>query len=281
MTPERHADGVGVPQLILSGRWTPPATLLVEVWQARELCWTLARKEFFVRYRRATFGVLWAVALPAVQAAVLSLVLTRVTRIHVPHYSSFIFSGIVGWTYFATTLGSGATSIVDNASLSSKIYFPRAVIPIAVCISGLFTLLVSIVVLLVVELIAGIPVGLHLLLLVPAFLLAALLTTALTLTLSAAQVYLRDVKYAVQTGLLVWFYVTPVFYPLQVLHGVFKTLVLINPVTGVVQLFHLAALGSAADTGLAVASTAAWIVALVVIGMWLHCRYDRFLADLL
>jgi ABC-type polysaccharide/polyol phosphate export permease len=281
VTAETSAAPTGVPQLVLSGRGTSPTALIRAIWQSRELCWTIARKDFFVRYRRAAFGVLWAVALPAVQALVLSIVLKRVARIDVPHYSVFIFSGVVGWSYFSMTVGAGATSIVDSSSLSSKIYFPRAVLPISVCISGMFTLAVSVAVLLVVQVIAGVGFGLHVLYFIPAFVLVGLLATAFTLTLSAAQVYLRDIKYAVQAAMLVWFYVTPIFYPLSLLDGTLKALVIANPMTGVVELFHAASVGYSDHLAAAVGVTAGWTVALMAVGLWLHCRYDRLVADLL
>lgn len=245
------------------------------------MCGALARKDFFVRYRRATFGVLWAVALPALQAVVLSVILSRVAIIAVPHYSVFIFSGSVAWAYISASVAAGSTSIVDNAALSSKIYFPRAVLPISVCLSNLFAMAISVPILVVVGLIFGVRPGLHSLYLAPATLLALAFAMALTLTLAAAHVYLRDVKYAVQAALMVWFYVTPVFYPLSMLHGVARTVVELNPVTGIVQLFDA---GSLADFGFGagpVLVSVAWTVALAILGLILHSKLDRSFADLL
>jgi lipopolysaccharide transport system permease protein len=269
-----------VPQLDLAGGWTHPGELVRQVWSARELCGALARKDFFVRYRRATFGVLWAVALPAIQAVILAVVLSRVARIATQHYALYILSGTVGWTFFSACLGLGATSVVDNASLTSKIYFPRAVLPIAVCFSNLFALVISVVVLLFAQLIAGVLPGVQTLLLLPATALDVILSTVLALTLSALHVYLRDVKYAVQAALLVWFYITPVFYPLSRLHGWSRAVVEANPATGVVQLFHAAVVNEPVQ-GAAVLATSVWVLALGAVAVVLHCRFDRNFADLL
>jgi ABC-type polysaccharide/polyol phosphate export permease len=111
-------------------------------------------------------------------------------------------------------------------------------------------------------------------------LLTFLLTASATLVLSAAHVYFRDVRYAVQAVLLVWFYVTPVFYPITLLHGLARRAVEANPVTGCVELFHAAVVGGEVSA-VSIAYTAAWTALLLVAAVILHCRHDRTFADLL
>lgn len=270
-----------VPQLDVVGVWTRPAELAARLWAFRDLCLTLARKDFFVKYRRAVFGVLWAVALPAVQAVVLSVVLSRVARISVAHYPLFIFSGTVAWTYFSSSLSSGSTSIVDNSAMSSKIYFPRLVLPIATCLSNLFTLAISIVIVVVAVPIFGVAIAPRLLLLIPGTALLFLVVVSMTLVVSALHVYFRDATYVVQAMLLVWFYVTPVFYPLTLLHGAVRAVVEANPITGVVGIFHAAAIGGPVADPLGWLVSAAWALVLLTIALVLHCRFDRSFADLL
>src|SRR5205823_10435938 len=106
-------------------------SLVVDVWRSRALLAMLARQDFFVRYRRASLGLLWAVGVPLVQTAVLVVVFTKLVKIPVsPHYPAFVLTGMLAWNFFSMTVQAGSTSIVDNASLSSKIYFPRAVLPL-------------------------------------------------------------------------------------------------------------------------------------------------------
>ena len=266
--------------LLLRPGWTSPGALGRELVASRELCLTLARKDFFVRYRRAALGIVWAIALPALQAVVLAVILSRVARIHVDHYAIFILSGIVAWTYFASTLGAASTSIVDNSALSSRIYFPRAVLPISACLSNLFAMLISFVITVVVAVATGAVPGLTLLYILPGVGLIFLLTVSATLVLSALHVYFRDVKYAVQAGLLVWFYVTPVFYPVTLLHGLARRAVEANPVSGCVELFQGAVLGTPVSA-VSISYTVACTAALLVAAVFLHCRHDRTFADLL
>lgn len=269
-----------VPQLVLDGRWSPPRALLGDMWRARELCLTLARKDFFVKYRRASFGVLWAVALPGLQAVVLGIILSRLTNLEVAHYPVFIFGGAVLWSYLASTVGGGATSIVDNTSLSSKIYFPRAILPLAVGVSNLFALGAGLIVLLFAMAITGDRFTTRVLLIVPGALLMALLASTLALVLSALHVYFRDIQYLVQAVTLVWFYVTPVFYPLGRLHGIAHTFVTLNPATGPIRLFHAATNGGGVGLS-AIVPTLVAVALLVGAGLALHCRLDRSFADLM
>lgn len=266
--------------MALRGERTPFTTLVKEIVARRDLCVTLARKDFFVRYRRATFGMLWAIALPAVQAVVLSTVLRRVARLHVPHYPAFIFSGVVVWTYASATIGAGVTSIVDGSALSSRIYFPRAILPVVTCLSNAFALAISASVALVFGWASGAGVGPHNLLLVPAILLVVMFAAGMALVLSALHVYYRDTTFFVQALLLIWFYSTPIFYPLGLLHGSVHTILEINPLTGAVGLFHAAIVGQGVP-GICYTSTLTWTFGLLVIAAFLHTRYDRSFADLL
>ena len=270
-----------VPQMVLTGEPTSPGRLLSALWSSRELCLTLARKEFFVRYRRAMFGLAWAVALPALQAVVLAVILSRVARFNIPHYGVFIFAGTVAWAYFSASLSAGTTAIVDNASLSSKIYFPRAVLPVAACAANVFALVIGVVILLVASIAAGVSPGVRTLYLLPGVVLSVALSVALAVTASALHVYLRDVKYGVQAALLVWFYVTPIFYPITWLHGAIASVVRANPVTSVVEMFQAAALPGVAVDPTAIVATVGWTAALAVTGLVLHCRFDRLFADLM
>lgn len=261
---------------------TRASVLLRSIAGSLPLVLLLARKEFHVRYRRASFGMAWAVALPLVQAGVLAVVLDQVTTFDTPlPLAVFIYAGTLPFVYLSTTVVSAATSIVDNSHLSSRVYFPRAVLPLMVVQSNVYGLACGLGSLLVLALAVGAGLGVDVLLLVPAVALTMLLATGLGLVVSALHVYFRDVKYLVTAATTVWFYGTPIFYPLEELDGGLRSLVVANPATGMVQL-HRAALG-ADVTSLApsVLITVVASLALVVLGIALHARWDRVFADLL
>ena len=263
---------------------TSPRTSLRElirrVFASRELIVILGRKNFFVQYRRASIGVLWAVGLPLVQAILFAVIFKRIARFPVEHYAVYVFSGMVAWTFFMGVLVPSATAIVDNAALSSKVYFPRAVLPLSVCWGGLYSLAASLLVLIVFALASGAGIGARILLLVPGVLLVTCLTAALGLVLSVSHVYLRDTRYVVQAASVIWLWITPVIYPITLLHGWVRVILDINPMTGVALLFHAAVIQGIGPLSLAWVSVA-WVVVLLALALWLHARYDRVVSDLL
>jgi ABC-type polysaccharide/polyol phosphate export permease len=242
----------------------------------------LTRKEFHVRYRRAAFGMLWAIGLPLVQSAVMAIVFSKVAKIgHAPHYAIFILSGMTAWIFFATVLIPGSTAVVDGTDLSSRVYFPRILLPIVQVATGLYGFAITLVIALVLCPLLGSGLGASLLLLVPASLLLVLFVAALCLVNSAAHVYFRDVRYMVSAAVIVWFYVTPIIYPAADAPHPLRIAIDLNPMTGIVDLFHAGLIGMSGDLGIPVLISCLWTIGLLVLGIGLHCRFNRVFADLL
>lgn len=254
---------------------------LATMWDHRGVQLVLARKDFQVRFKRASLGVLWAVLLPLVQAAVMIVVFSHFvhTRDGVP-YGAFVLSGILEWTYFSSTLSVSVNSIVDGATLTDKVWFPRALLPIVPCLSGLVGLGISMVILVVFAPVLGASIHLRILLLIPAVALLIAFTIALSLVLAALQVYYRDVRFIVMAALSVWIYATPIMYPQSSLRSLGPWLDF-NPMTGIISLFHFAILGSheASQRGVVISVLAT--AALLVAGVEAHRRHDRLFVDLL
>jgi ABC-type polysaccharide/polyol phosphate export permease len=185
------------------------------------------------------------------------------------------------WTFFSMALSMASTGIVDNTELSSKVYFPRAVLPLAQVGTALYTYAITLAVVVVLCPFLGAGLGPRALLVIPGSALLIGLAVGFCLVNSALHVYFRDIRYAVSAALLVWMYVTPVIYPAADAPHVLRTLLDVNPMTGVVDLFHAGLVGHAGALMIPLLSTAAWIIVLLSAGTALHCRYDRVFADLL
>jgi lipopolysaccharide transport system permease protein len=272
----------------LSGPQTPVLALLATTWRTRQVLLVLARKDFFARYRRTSLGLLWALGLPLIQAAVLTLVFTkfvhvgaRVNLAHGEHinYAVFIYSGMVVWSYFAANMPGSATAVVDNTGLAGKIYFPRMMLPLLVVTTGLYPLAISLVVLLVLTLVLQHGIGPEFLLVLPAALLAIGITAAFGLTLSALHVFFRDVKFLVQAAMSVLFYVTPVIYSLSVAPESARPYLAFGPMAGPVELARMATVGADSSWPIAVLGGLGWFVILGAIGLVLHGRFDRVFVD--
>jgi lipopolysaccharide transport system permease protein len=253
---------------------------LRELWSFRQVIWVLTRKDFQVRYKRASFGVLWAVALPLVQASIFVVVFSRVGHFnHTPFsYSAFVLVGVLSWSYFNQTIQASSTAIVDSSSLTDKVWFPRAVLVLVPAISNLFGLVTSMVIV-----VAAIPIvhahyTVRLLLLPVAMLLMVTFSVSLGLIASALHVYFRDVRFIIQASVLVWFYVTPIVYPATALKGLAPWMAL-NPMTGVISVFQFAVAGPSDPLRVAVSVSVGVSIVLLVIGVEITRRFDRLFVD--
>jgi ABC-type polysaccharide/polyol phosphate export permease len=276
------ANAHGREGFVLTGESTPVRTLVRDIWRSRELLVVLARKEFFVRYRRTSFGLLWAVGLPLFQAVVLAVVLSHFVRFKTGvSYPVFVFSGTVAFTFFSASLTSSTGSIVDGQGISSKIYFPRAIFPLMTVLSGVYGFVLTVIILIGLELVVGVHLGLKSLLLLPAVMITVVVASAFALVLAALQVYFRDLRFMIQAALIAWFYITPVFYPLHAVGNRIGPWLKVNPATGFVELFRFATAG--ADKGWITSLwwSFGWSVALLVAAIALYRRFDRVFADLL
>lgn len=254
---------------------------LKELWSYREVLDMLARKDFQTRYKRASFGILWAVAVPMLQAAVMAVVFTLVVRLPGSrHFAVYVMSGVVPFSYFSTVVLAGTTAIVDGSSLTDKVWFPRALLVLVPAISNLVGFAVTLIVLLAVMPIFGVPMGTQLLVFLPAVAILVAFTAALSTVLAALDVYFRDVKFLVTAALMVWIYVTPILYPQSLLRGLAPWLDA-NPLTGIVVLFHMATVGSQGPWVRPVVVSVVATVMLLVVGAEAQRRHDRLFVDLL
>ena len=275
-------DAREAPSLDLQSERTRVGTLLKEIWSRRVLLVLLVRKEFHIKYRRASFGMLWAVALPLVQSVVLAVVFSKVVRANlVAHYPAFVLIGMAPWTFFSSGLGAGATGIVDKSEMSSRVYFPRAILALVGVGSNLYAFFITLAIVIAISPLLGVALGLPLLFVIPGTLLLVTFTAAICLTLSALHVYFRDVRYMVAASLLIWLYVTPVIYPPSAAPHALRVLLAINPLSGIVSLFHQATVGASGPLLVPVLISTAWAVGLLISGTILQARYDRVFADLL
>jgi lipopolysaccharide transport system permease protein len=252
---------------------------LAEFWAHREVLDMLARKDFQVRYKRASFGVVWAVAVPLVQAGIMAVVFSRVIRIGAgPNFAVFVMGGVIAFSYFNSVIFAGATSIVEAATLTDKVWFPRALLVVVPALSNLVGLAVTLAVLLGVMPLFGVPMGAQLLIFIPATVLLIALSIGFSLVLSALYVYFRDVKFIVQAALLVWIYVTPILYPQHLLRSIGPWLDA-NPLTGVVIMFHMATVGSEGPWIRPVVISVAATIVLLLVGIEAQRKHDRLFVD--
>jgi ABC-type polysaccharide/polyol phosphate export permease len=266
----------------LRGERTRLSTLVRDLWRSRELVIMLARKDFFVRYRRASLGIIWAIGLPLIQAIVYAIVLSQFVRFTTPiSFPAFVFAGVLPWTFFSTAVALGTVSVIEGSALATKIYFPRAVLPLVTVFSGLYGLLIGTVVMVALAAVMGAQLGPALVLLVPATALLILLASGFALVLGALQVYFRDIKHVMGAIMLPWFWASGVFYPLTRLSDDFRRVIEINPAVGMISLFRASIGAAAPNWERGVWWSLGWVVLLFSVAAVLYRRWDRVCVDLL
>jgi lipopolysaccharide transport system permease protein len=254
---------------------------LAEVWEYRELLGFLALRDVKVRYKQTVLGAGWAILQPVATAVVFAVIFGRLARLPsdgVP-YPVFALAGLVPWTFFATAVGNTAVSLVGNANLISKVYFPRLCVPIATVLAAVVDLAVSCAVLLVAMLVYGVHGGWRMMA-APAFALLALAAAlGVGLWLSAVAARFRDVRHVVPFLLQFWLFATPVAYASSLLPGRWHALYALNPMVGAVEGFRWSLLGSDVTIGPLLAGSTASALLLLVGGAFYFRRTERVLAD--
>ncbi len=241
--------------------------------------WMLGLRTFRVRYLRSRLGIGWALAQPVVQAAVQSFLFLKVFRVgHVAHYPLYVLSGIMTWQTFAAGVNSATTSAVDNAALLRKVRMPAVVFPVSQVASVLLVFALQAVVLVGLAVVSG-TAGPGLLLLPVVSLLLAVLAVGLGMLTCSLFVAYRDVKFLVESGLLIAFYASPVLYHPDALSDRLARLMALNPMYGVIALARTALLGEAFPADALVSTAVGAVVLLVVGGALFRARSSTF-ADL-
>jgi lipopolysaccharide transport system permease protein len=255
---------------------------LGELWAHRDLLWLLAWRDVRVRYKQTVLGVGWAVVQPAVTIVVFSLIFGRLAKVPSDGapYPAFTYSALLPWTFFATALTRAANSLVSNAPLLTKVYFPRLVLPIGSVVTPLVDFGISLVVLL------GLLVWYHILpgagvLLLPVFLAYAVVAAlAIGIWMAALNVRYRDVQFALPFLVQMGLFVSPVVYSASLVPRTFLIVFDLNPMTLVIQGFRWALLGDSAPTPLMLISIP--LVALLMISAFFYFRRaERSFADII
>jgi lipopolysaccharide transport system permease protein len=218
---------------------------LSELWAYRELLYFLAWRDVKVRYKQTALGVAWALIQPVLTMVIFSIFFGRLAGVPsegMP-YPIFVYAGLLPWTFFSNAITSSGDSLVGDASLVTKVYFPRVVIPAAAVVAGLVDFALASVFFIAMMLYYGVHPGFGILMLPALVLVIVVLALAVGTWLAALNVQYRDVRYAAPFFIQLWLFVTPVIYPVNLVPDRWRWLFYLNPLTGLVKTFRAALLG--------------------------------------
>jgi lipopolysaccharide transport system permease protein len=270
---------------------TPPRGVLrinwVELWRFRDLFLTLAWRDISVRYKQAVLGAAWAILQPLTTMVVFTLVFNRMANLQSNDgtpYPVFLYVGTLFWQYYSATLTHAADSMVANAALIQKVYFPRLVVPAAAAIAGLVDFLVASTVLVGLMFWFRITPAVTGVLILPILLLIAVLASlGVGLLLASLNIKYRDVRYALPFLINILMYVTPVIYPVEMLnrYPVAHTVMLwANPISAVISNARAGLLGRTAVDWPSIGIALAMSIVFFVAGLYYFRNTERYFADL-
>jgi len=256
---------------------------LKAIWEYRELLYFLVWRDLKVHYRQTVIGAGWVILQPLMTMVIFTIIFSRFAQIPsdgLP-YPVFVYSALLPWNLFANSLNRGTGSVVGNAQLVSKIYFPRLILPFSGVLSPVVDFAVSFVILIGMMIWFGIVPTWGVLTLPLLILLAVLTALAVGLWLSALNVRYRDIGHTIPFLIQIWMFASPVAYPISLVPEKWRLLYSLNPMAGVIEGFRWALLGNQSpDFGVIAVSTVA--VLLLMLPGIVYFRYtERTFADVI
>lgn len=260
----------------LSLRWK-------ELWSYRELFYFFTWRDIKVKYKQTALGVIWVVLQPLLLMAIFTYFFGQVLGVEpegMP-YEVFAFSGVLLWNFFSSAVTNAGNSMVANASIIKKIYFPRLVIPLSSVIVALVDLFITFILFFVFLAVYGHPVQWLALAYWPlAILLGIVGATGLGCLLAALMVKYRDFRFIVPFALQIAFFVTPVVYPVsRITFPYLKYILALNPMYGAITLFRLPLMQTHAGEYNLIIISVASALALMLIGLFYFRKTELFFAD--
>jgi lipopolysaccharide transport system permease protein len=241
----------------------------------------LVERELKLLYKRSVLGIAWSLISPLLQLLVFYFVFRSALTINIPNYSSFVFCGLLVWTWFQNSLVQASGIIIASPSLIQQPGFPTAILPIVVVMTGMIHFLLTFPILIVFLLIDGIqlkPVILELPILI---LLQFCFTVGLGYLLAAANVTFRDIKHIISVLLQMFFYLTPIFYDISNVPGNFQKFYYLNPLVHIVTAYRNIIIDGTQPNWFALLGVSLITGIMLVLGYvyFLH-QSDRFVEEL-
>ena len=253
-----------------------------EIWDYRELLYFLVWKQVKTKYKQTAIGISWAVLQPILAMIIFTVVFSTLADIPtegIP-YSAFIYTTLILWTFFSTTLTSASMSIVSNASTISKVFFPRILLPLSLVIAGLLDYTIAFALLIGLMILLAVPFSAWMFLIFIPLLLTILLSAGMSFWLSALSAKYRDVQYITPFFTQLLLFASPIVYSWSIVSN-YKWLLEWNPLVGIMTLQRYTTFGHPAVPDGLLFNSIIICVVIFIGGMVYFKHYERKLADVL
>lgn len=252
---------------------------LKEIYAYREMLRNLVAKELRARYKGSVLGFLWTFFNPLLMLIVYSMVFSFVMRAQIENYAMFLFVALLPWNYLSASVLQGATSLVQNGALIKKIYFPREVLPLSIVLTNLVNYLLSLFILIPALLAFKIKLTAALLALPAVLLVQTMLVASLAFLVAVANVYFRDLEHIVGILMTVWFFLTPVLYPVDLIPPEARPFFNLNPATPLMEAYRAIFFYGHWPDWVALGKLAVALSVLMVASLWVFDKFKRNIAE--
>lgn len=254
-----------------------------ELWEYRELLYTLVEREIKIRYKQTAIGVSWVILQPLIAMLIFTAIFGQMAKMPSDGiwYPAFILTALLPWGYFSQAIARSGASLVNSANLVTKVYFPRMLLPLSAIVTPLIDFLLSMGLLFGLLMYAGIPLTWKVITL-PVFVLIAMLAAmGISLFVSATNVKYRDVGHAIPFVVQIWMFVSPIVYPVSLVPERWKLLYGLNPMVGVIEGFRWALLGKSAPDPFMMGLSLVMVLGVLVGGIVYFRQMERDFADII
>jgi lipopolysaccharide transport system permease protein len=258
-----------------------PTVGVRELYAHRELIFFFVWRDIKVRYRQTILGVFWVVIQPILTMAVMAVVFGALARVPSDgtNYPVFCFAGLLLWSYFSQAVTSSSTSILNNAQLVEKVYFPRLIIALSAALSGVLDLCIRLLILFVIMAMYGYYPRAVALLSLPLLFTTIIIAIGIGSAFAALSVRFRDVTHLMPLLLQLWLFASPVIYPVSLLPARWQLIAAINPLVGIIETFRWCLLGTKTYPWPLLAVSLVSTMLLVTVGIFLFRTLERSFAD--
>lgn len=246
-----------------------------------DLLLALTEKEIKARYKNAVLGFLWIFINPLIQMIVMGFVFSLIFKFNIKNYYLFLFTGLLPWNFFSLSLNKAAPRIVFDRSLIQKSNFPKEVIPLSMVLSHFFHFAISWLMLIMFLLLTKqwqfftleaidnqlLAIGLLL-----------IFTSGISLLTSSLNVFYRDINFVVQAGTMIWFYLTPIVYPLNIIPQKYLWIFYLNPLSGIFSLLQKPFSNQSFPTSILIGQIVI-ILVFTILGIIVFRKLSRYFAD--
>ncbi len=240
-----------------------------------DFLWAMTEKEIKTRYKRTILGFLWIILSPVLQMLVIGIIFSFFVKI--PDYFLFLISGLLPWQFFSLSIQKATPSFVYERNLLQKAQFPKEAIPLAIVFANFINLTIAILLLVLFLLLIGSSVSIFILAISLLWLL--IFTVGLTFITATLNVKYRDIGFITQSFMILWFYLTPILYNISLIPPKIHLIYFFNPLSSIFELLHLSLTGQGTIDNAILAANITLSVIVVVTGIGIFVRDNRYFVD--